>query len=78
MGISRREVFTSLLGAGAAVAGQSATSQPGKDLTVLSGPDLGFRVDGFGRDGVPLGTLVVRVGGKWVAPHFQPGIRTAS
>ena len=77
MDISRRDVFTSLLGAGAAVA-QTGTSQGGKEPTVLSGQDLGFRVDSFGRDGAPIGALVVRVDGKWVAPAFQGGIRKVS
>ena len=36
--------------------------------SVLSGPDLGFRIDGYER-GRPIGTLVVRVNGRWVEPR---------
>lgn len=42
--------------------------------TVLSGPDLGFRVEGQ-RGGTPVGTLVVRIDGQWVEAEFGSGIR---
>lgn len=32
---------------------------------ILSGNDIGFRVERT-RDGVPIGTLVVRIDGRWV------------
>ena len=35
--------------------------------TILSGGDIGFRVERT-QEGVPLGTLVVRVDGRWVEP----------
>jgi hypothetical protein len=40
---------------------------------VISGADLGFRVDGH-EGGRPVGTLVVRVNGRWVEPKavMQP------
>ena len=81
MSISRRMVLASLLGAGtasAAVAGEVAATGQGSEPRVLSGADLGFRVDGMARDGAPMGTLVVRVDGKWVAPQFQAGMRRAT
>ena len=34
-------------------------------MTIFSGNDIGFRVDRI-REGVQIGTLVVRVGGRWV------------
>jgi hypothetical protein len=37
--------------------------------TMISGSDIGFRVDRQ-RDGVPVGALVVRVNGQWVEPEF--------
>ena len=40
-----------------------APAEPG----VLSGPDVGFRIDSYDR-GKPVGTLVVRVNGRWVEP----------
>jgi hypothetical protein len=38
--------------------------------TVLSGPDVGFRVEGM-RGDTPVGTLVVKVNGRWVAVDFN-------
>jgi hypothetical protein len=35
---------------------------------VLSGPDFGFRVESYER-GKPIGTLVVRLNGRWVEPR---------
>ena len=35
---------------------------------VLSGPDIGFRVERYER-GKPIGTLVVRLNGRWVEPR---------
>ena len=34
--------------------------------TILSGSDIGFRLERTTQDGVPIGTLVVRVDGRWV------------
>jgi len=33
--------------------------------TIVSGSDIGFRIERT-RDGVPIGTLVVRIDGRWV------------
>lgn len=41
---------------------------------VLSGDDIGFRVEGY-RGTVAVGTLVVRVDGKWVDADFRGGVR---
>jgi hypothetical protein len=76
MNISRRHVLASLLGSGAGT-GAVAAGQS-NEPRVLSGADLGFRVDGTARDGAPIGTIVVRIDGKWVAPQFQSGIRRVS
>jgi hypothetical protein len=51
--------------------GQSAQPQ-----AILSGADIGFRVER--RNGeTPIGTLVVRVDGKWVAAQFAGGVKPA-
>ncbi len=42
--------------------------------TIISGDDLGFRVEAD-RGGVPTGRLVVRVNGQWVEPRFSAGVR---
>jgi len=34
---------------------------------IVSGNDVGFRIDRM-REGVPMGTIVVRVNGAWVEP----------
>jgi hypothetical protein len=36
------------------------------DDRIISGSDLGFRVEGTGRAGEPTGRLVVRINGNWV------------
>jgi hypothetical protein len=48
-----------------------APSQP--DAKVLSGPDIGFRIERQER-GTPIGKLVVRVNGQWVDAAFAAGI----
>jgi len=53
---------------GAPQAPQAPTFTP-PVLTVLSGNDIGFRIEEQ-RDGVPVGVLVVKVNGAWVAPAF--------
>ena len=77
MSISRREVLASLLGTGVGGAVAVAGGQS-NEPRVLSGSDLGFRVDGIAKDGAPIGAIVVRVDGKWVSPQFQSGLRRLS
>ncbi len=33
---------------------------------VISGADFGFRVDSYGKDGTPIGRIVVRQNGQWL------------
>jgi hypothetical protein len=42
--------------------------------TVVSGNDLGFRIDSR-KGNTPVGTLVIRVNGKWVEPDFSVGMK---
>jgi hypothetical protein len=80
MSISRRQVLASFLGAGtgsAAVAGEIVAAAQSNER-VLSGSDVGFRVDGTAKDGAPIGAIVVRIDGKWVSPQFQAGVRRIS
>lgn len=67
--------FASLVFVGAVASGLTAAAQnrlaPPPELMmmqnmhVLSGDDIGFRVERM-RDGVPVGKVVVRVDGRWV------------
>jgi hypothetical protein len=41
---------------------------------VLSGADIGFRVEGH-KDGTPVGTLVIRVNGEWMPVDSVSGAR---
>ena len=76
--LSRRAVLTSLVGAGASatVAAQIATPEfvtpdgQSTDAPVLSGSDLGFRVDRVEAGGARVGALVVRADGTWVEAKF--------
>jgi hypothetical protein len=42
---------------------------------ILSGPDVGFRLDGPVIDGRPTGRFVVRIDGRWVEPQWTVGVR---
>jgi hypothetical protein len=43
---------------------------------ILSGQDIGFRLDGPAlTDGRPTGRLVVRIDGRWVEPQWTMGVR---
>ena len=76
--LSRRAVLTSLVGAGASasVAARIVEPEPvasggqSTDAPVLSGSDLGFRVERVEPGGARVGALVVRVEGKWVEAKF--------
>ncbi len=39
---------------------------------VVSGNDIGFRIEGTDRQGHPVGTLVVQVNGQWVEVSRAP------
>ena len=57
---------------------QSRPTTPGQPplitegTTILSGNDIGFRLERT-QDGVPIGTVVVRIDGRWVEAR---GLRT--
>jgi hypothetical protein len=61
------------LAIGTWVYGQTFGSQP-VNPTVVSGPDIGFRIEGV-RGDTPVGTLVIRVNGQWVEADFGSGVR---
>jgi hypothetical protein len=44
---------------------------------VVTGGDLGFRIEGL-RGNTPIGQLVVKVDGKWVEADFGSGARPLS
>lgn len=64
-------VTTLLLGGALAAtwAHAQAPRRPSAAPTVISGSDIGFRVDSF-KGTTPVGRLVVRVNGDWVEPEF--------
>jgi hypothetical protein len=41
---------------------------------IVSGDDIGFRVEGTIGD-APAGTLVIRRNGQWVEPRWKPDLR---
>jgi len=61
--------LTSLVAAGLWVSAQVPPQAP----VVISGSDIGFRVEGR-RGNVPIGRLVVRVDGQWVEPESTGGV----
>jgi hypothetical protein len=44
---------------------------------VISGSDLGFRIEGSRSDGTPTGRLVVRINGQWIEAAFGAGVAPA-
>ena len=63
----------SLVAVGALTHAQAPASQA-KAPTIISGSDLGFRVD-KSNGNTPVGTLVVRINGQWVEADFNVGIK---
>ena len=63
----------SLVLVAAVAAGQARAYQPLREPKVMSGADVGFRVDGmYGEQ--PAGTIVIRVNGRWVDAMLSPGV----
>lgn len=61
-----------LLAVGTWAYGQARTQAV--NPTVISGNDIGFRIEGT-RGDRPVGTLVIRVNGQWVEPDFGSGVQ---
>ena len=51
-------------------------TQADPEAEVIAGPDVGFRVARYTRDGIPVGELVVKKDGKWVAVEFGAKVKT--
>ena len=54
-----------------------APAQRGTNPTIISGGDLGFRVEGRRGDHVT-GTFVVKINGEWVVAEPAPGAKALS
>ena len=53
----------------------SQARDPRSDVKVLSGNDIGFRIDGIDSSGKPTGVLVVRSKGEWVEVGSSISVR---
>ena len=42
---------------------------------IISGNDIGFRVDGWSKDGTPIGRIVVHQEGKWLEVTLSGRVR---
>jgi hypothetical protein len=42
---------------------------------MLSGSDIAFRIDRMDVEGTPVGSLLVKIDGKWVEPAFTPRMK---
>jgi hypothetical protein len=51
---------------------QARQTVPLPEPAVLSGADVGFRVEGK-QGNTPVGRIVVRIDGKWLEPEFRGG-----
>jgi hypothetical protein len=85
--VSRRALLTSFFATGAAAAAMAQGRRfvrpigpDGKQAEplVLSGSDIGFRVDHQEADGAITGALVVKVDSKWVDARSSVGLRRAT
>jgi hypothetical protein len=63
-----------LLAVGTWAYGQSWGPAQPVTPTVVSGADIGFRIEGT-RGDTPIGRLVIRVNGEWVEPDLGSGVR---
>jgi hypothetical protein len=61
--------LASLIGVAGMTSVWMRAQAPSPAETVVSGSDLGFRVEGTGNNAV-FGSLVVRVNGRWVPAKF--------
>jgi hypothetical protein len=69
--------LTSLIVAAGVASALTLGQTRDSEARILSGPDIGFRVEGKNSSGDPIGSLMVRIDGKWVAAGFAPTIRRA-
>ena len=63
--------LSSLLAVGTLASGQFVGFQPLPEPFIVSGDDIGFRVEGL-LGGTPAGTLVIRRNGWWIEPQAAP------
>jgi hypothetical protein len=66
---------SSLVGVGVLVS--AAKQRAGTPPVVISGDDVGFRVESQ-RGDIRIGTLVVRINGEWVPVQFSTSLRPAT
>lgn len=64
--------LVSLLGVGTLARGQFRPFEPVDEPLVLTGDDVGFRVECF-VGGAPAGRIVIRYMGEWVEPEIDHG-----
>ena len=43
--------------------------------TVISGSDIGFRIEGLRGRTTPVGRLVIRINGQWVEPELSEAVQ---
>jgi hypothetical protein len=75
-GVVSAALFGASIWARAQVQVPNGPRVPGQtpSTTIISGGDIGFRVDGVEADG-PVGRWVIKVDGKWVEPKVSGGVR---
>jgi len=66
----RSRIVLAILWAASLVAVAWTRSSAQSDQRVVSGSDIGFRVERVDSRGTPLGSIVVKIDGKWVEVGF--------
>ena len=70
----KRWVWLSLVVLVVAALATFAGAQTRLQPRVLSGDDVGFRIEGINAMGRPFGRWVIRVNGEWVEVGSQPAV----
>ena len=74
MSLRARIVLVVLWVASLVAVGVWAQTPSQSEPKLISGSDIGYRVERFDRTGKPVGTLVVRINGQWVEAGFAVGV----
>jgi hypothetical protein len=61
----------SLAAVAVAASGLTLAQARFENAPIVSGSDIGFRIEAR-KDGAPLGTLMVRIDGRWVEAGWNP------
>jgi hypothetical protein len=68
-------VVVAVLASGLTTRAQMGPLLRSQEPRIVSGEDVGFKVEGVDWNGRPIGTLVIRVDGKWLETGVEMDVR---